>query len=221
MTAIRIVGNLPLGRALGKAWWDAGCNVRTDACLTSGIEAAAQRTDVLVLATSDSDVAGVAARVPPSEGTLVIHVSPAVGLSVLAPHGRRGSISPMHPLGAEPTAQELSGMLWAVSGDAECRRLVYLINGWPITVPEMRQERYYELLRQVSFRLADLLRDLAKVSDDVGLDRWVFMRLIEAVVTDSCAPCGDARCKVNDQSRPSQLESTDVLRTLPLAMAGR
>jgi predicted short-subunit dehydrogenase-like oxidoreductase (DUF2520 family) len=62
------------------------------------LTAAAQGVDVVIIATPDGAVAQVAAAIAPVPGTVVLHMSGALGLDVLAPHARRASLHPLMPL---------------------------------------------------------------------------------------------------------------------------
>ena len=80
---------------------------------------AAAGVDLLVIATPDDQVARVAAAGRPGPTTVVVHLSGSLGLDVLGPHPRRGSLHPLVPL---PNAGHRrraagSGVTFAVAGD--------------------------------------------------------------------------------------------------------
>ena len=93
---------------------------------------AAAGVDLLVIATPDDQVARVASQVAPVDGTVVLHLSGSLGLDVLAPHRRRGSLHPLvpaaHPGGRRPSGW-LSGITFAVAGDPMADRVAAALGG--------------------------------------------------------------------------------------------
>ncbi|HLN42212.1 MAG TPA: hypothetical protein VK215_07145, partial [Acidimicrobiales bacterium] len=118
MTTVRLIGPGRAGRSLAAALADAGCDVRDVLARRDDLTQAARGVDVLVVATPDSAIAEVAARVVPVPSTVVLHLSGALGLDAVAPHPRRASLHPLVPLpSAEVGRVRLrSGITFAVAG---------------------------------------------------------------------------------------------------------
>jgi predicted short-subunit dehydrogenase-like oxidoreductase (DUF2520 family) len=116
MMKVRIIGNGRAGGSLGLALERAGWSVsylhRHD-----DIAPASSGVDVVIVATPDAIVHSVAARIEQVESCAIIHLSGALGLDVLEPHARRGSLHPLVSLpNAEIGSARLVGAWMAVSG---------------------------------------------------------------------------------------------------------
>jgi predicted short-subunit dehydrogenase-like oxidoreductase (DUF2520 family) len=116
MMKVRIIGNGRAGGSLGRALERAGWSVSYLHRDHDGAQAASG-VDAIVIATPDAVVQSVAAYIEPVESCAIIHLSGALGLDVLEPHYRRGSLHPLVSLpNAEIGSERLVGAWMAVSG---------------------------------------------------------------------------------------------------------
>ena len=145
MTSIRVIGSGRAGCSLAAALADAGCDVQPSLKRADDVTDAAAGVDVLVIATPDRAVAQVAAQVRPAPSTVVVHLSGSLGLDVLAPHARRGSMHPLVPLpNAEVGRVRLrSGIGFAVAGDGVVVDLVLALGGEPFVVDDSHRAEYH------------------------------------------------------------------------------
>jgi predicted short-subunit dehydrogenase-like oxidoreductase (DUF2520 family) len=113
---IRIIGEGRAGGSLGVALQRVGWSVRY-LHRRDDVAEAASGVNAVVIATPDTLVRSVAARIEPVDTCPVIHLSGALGLDVLEPHSRRGSLHPLVSLpNAEIGSERLIGAWMAVSG---------------------------------------------------------------------------------------------------------
>ncbi len=131
MQSIRIIGPGRAGTSLAAALSVLGWDVVGFLGRHNDLTGAASGVDVLVIATPDDVVAGVAASVAPHPGTTVMHLSGSLGLEALAPHPLRAALHPLVPLpNAVVGATRLaSGVTFAVSGEPVARQIA-LVAGW-------------------------------------------------------------------------------------------
>ncbi len=174
MSALDAVGGYTVLDALG----------RPDA-----LDGAAAGVDVLVIATPDAEVAGVAAAVVPVEGTVVLHLSGSLGLGVLARHPRRGSLHPLVPLpNAEVGSVRLrSGVSFAVAGDPLARRLAHDLGGRPVVVADDDRPNYHAAATIAANHLVALLGQVERVAATAGLPLSAFAGLVHAAADDALA----------------------------------
>jgi len=162
---------------------------------------AAAGVDVLVIATPDAAVAGVAAGVEPVEGTVVAHLAGSLGLDVLGRHPRRASI---HPLVALPDpelgAERLRGAWFALAGDPFVRTVVDALGGQWFTVADDDRAAYHAAACIASNHLVALLGQAERVGAAAGVPREAFLDLVRATV-DNVAALGPARALTGPAAR--------------------
>ncbi len=186
MTTVSLIGPGRAGRSLAAALADAGCEVRDVLTRHDDVSAAAQGVDVLVIATPDAAIAEVAARVVPGPDTVVVHLSGALGLDVLAPHRRRASLHPLVPLpSAEVGRVRLrSGITFAVAGDPVAAELAGLLDGNVVVVEDEHRAAYHAAACIASNHLVALMGQVERVATSAGLDLDAFLGLARAALTD-------------------------------------
>jgi len=147
---------------------------------------AARGVDVLVIATPDSAIAEVAARVVPVPSTVVLHLSGALGLDAVAPHPRRASLHPLVPLpSAEVGRVRLrSGITFAVAGDPVAGELARLLGGSVVVVDDEHRAAYHAAACIASNHLVALMGQVERVAASAGLDLDTFVGLARAALTD-------------------------------------
>jgi pantoate--beta-alanine ligase len=147
---------------------------------------AAAGVDVLVIATPDSAIAQVASRVVPEPGTVVVHLSGALGLDVLAPHPRRASLHPLVPLPSADVGRVRlrSGITFAVAGDRMAGELAGLLDGSVVVVEDEHRAAYHAAACIASNHLVALMGQVERVAATAGLDLDAFVGLARAALTD-------------------------------------
>jgi pantoate--beta-alanine ligase len=186
VTTVRLIGPGRAGRSLAAALADAGCDVKDLLSRHDDLTSAAHGVDVLVIATPDSAIAEVAARVVPVDGTVVAHLSGALGLDVLSPHPRRASLHPLVPLPSPEVGRVRlrSGITFAVAGDPVARELAELLDGSVVVVDDERRAAYHAAACIASNHLVALMGQVERVAASAGLDLEAFMGLARAALTD-------------------------------------
>ncbi len=186
MTTVRLIGPGRAGRSLAAALADAGCDVRDVLTRHDDVSFAARGVDVLVIATPDAAIAGVAARVRPVRTTVVVHLSGALGLDVLAPHPRRASLHPLVPLPSPEVGRVRlrSGITFAVAGDPVAEDLARLLDGLVVAVDDEHRAAYHAAACIASNHLVALMGQVERVAASAGLDLDTFVGLARAALTD-------------------------------------
>jgi predicted short-subunit dehydrogenase-like oxidoreductase (DUF2520 family) len=185
--AVRVIGpgraGLSFARGLEKSGW------RVADVLGRGddVSAAASGVDLLVIATPDAAVASVAAAVRPDDACVVAHLAGALGLDVLAPHGRRASI---HPLRSLPTpSSDVSGAWFAVAGDELAGEVVADLDGRLVAVDDEARTAYHAAAVMASNHLVALLGAVERVAASAGVPLDAFLDLVRGTV-DNVAVLG-------------------------------
>lgn len=175
---VRIVGPGRAGTALALALTNAGWDVAPMLGRTDDPAGAAAGVDLLVLATPDAEIRGVARAVRPVDTTVVAHLSGALGLGVLAPHPRRAAI---HPLVALPTpelgAKRLVGGWFAVAGDPLADEVVRALGGRSFTVADAQRATYHAAAVMASNHLVALLGQVERLAAEVGVPMQAYLDL--------------------------------------------
>lgn len=115
----------------------------------AGLAAYCGQANVVVIATPDDALPGVARRLARGatdwDGKVVLHSSGLLGAEVLAPLRRRGAaVGSLHPLmtfapGASPSP---AGVVFAIEGDrAACRLARHIVAGWRGRALALREEQ--------------------------------------------------------------------------------
>jgi pantoate--beta-alanine ligase len=171
---------------LAAALADAGCDVREVLARHDDVAGAARDVDVLVIATPDSAIAEVAARVVPVPGTVVVHLSGALGLEALAPHPRRASLHPLVPLPSPEVGRVRlrSGITFAAAGDPVAAELARLLGGSVVVVEDEHRAAYHAAACIAANHLVALMGQVERVAATAGLDLDAFLGLARAALTD-------------------------------------
>jgi predicted short-subunit dehydrogenase-like oxidoreductase (DUF2520 family) len=200
--SVRFIGpgraGCSLSSALGGAGWDVvGLLGRND-----DLAGAASGVDVLVIATPDDAVPGVAAAVRPVPTTVVVHLSGSLGLDVLAPHPRRAALHPLIPLpNAEVGARRLTGgVTFAVAGDPVARRMAESLGGRAVVVADADRATYHAAACIAANHVVALLGQVERVAAAAGLPLDAFLDLTRAAV-DDVAQLGPRRALTGPAAR--------------------
>jgi predicted short-subunit dehydrogenase-like oxidoreductase (DUF2520 family) len=171
---------------LASALVDTGCELRAVLARGDDLTGAAAGVDVVVIATPDDAVARVAAAIAPVETTVVLHMSGALGLDVLGPHRRRGSLHPLVPLpSAEVGRVRLrSGITFAVAGDPVATTLGRALGGRCIEIDDDHRAAYHAAACIAANHLVALLGQVERVAASAGLGVDAFLPLAAAALQD-------------------------------------
>jgi predicted short-subunit dehydrogenase-like oxidoreductase (DUF2520 family) len=186
MTSIRIVGGGRAGGSFGGAFSGAGIEVRETLHRFDDFRYAARGVDAVLLAVPDRAVAEVAAAIDPVATTVLLHCSGSLGLDVLAPHARAGSLHPLVTL-PDPVigALRLRGRpFFAVAGDRLATDLVIALQGQPIVVADDRRATYHAAACMAANHLVGLLGQVQRVAESAGLPLEAFLPLARGALDD-------------------------------------
>jgi predicted short-subunit dehydrogenase-like oxidoreductase (DUF2520 family) len=223
--AVRVIGPGRAGRSVVAALEAVG-GVAVDGVLgrADPVRGAGHGVDVLIVATPDDAIAGVAGRVEPDERTVVVHLSGACGLDVLAPHPHRASL---HPLVALPDAERgarrlREGATFALSGSDEASlaavgRIVAALGGTAVVVPEWARTAYHAAAAVAANHLVALLGQVERIAAQAGLPLSLFEGLVRGAVDDAFS-AGPARALTGPAARGDRgtlQRHRDVLAALP------
>ncbi len=153
------------------------------------VATAARDVDLLLIATPDDAVAEVASAVDVVRTTAVVHLSGSLGLDVLVPHPRRGSLHPLVPLPNEEVGAERlrSGVTFAVAGDPITRALADSLGGRAAAVDDARRGAYHAAATVAANHLVALLGQVERLADLAGVPLDAFAGLVRAAADDAFA----------------------------------
>lgn len=198
MPSLRVVGPGRAGSALALALAAAGWTVETPVGRDDDPSDAARGVDLLVIATPDATIAGVAVEVTPDPRTVVAHLAGSLGLGVLGVHGRRAALHPLVALpSAEVGARRLAAGAWfAVAGDppealALIERAVADLGGRSFTVADDDRANYHAAAAIASNHLVALLGQAERVAASAGVPLAAYLDLVRATV-ENVAELGPA-----------------------------
>lgn len=186
MTTIRIIGPGRAGLSFAAALERAGAEVPMILRRGDDLSKAAYGADVVLITTTDRDVAAVAESIEPVEATAVLHVSGSLGLDVLSRHPRRGSIHPLVTL-PDPVigAGRLAGGAWfSVAGDPVAAELVHLLGGHTFAVPEDSRVLYHAAASVAANHLVGLMAEVERIAEAAGLPFEAFLPLAAGALDD-------------------------------------
>jgi predicted short-subunit dehydrogenase-like oxidoreductase (DUF2520 family) len=212
---VRIIGPGRAGTSLALALTSAGWEVGPMLGRGDDLAGAARGVDLLVIATPDDEIRGVAKAVERQEGTVVAHLSGARGLEVLAPHRRRAAL---HPLVALPTpeigAKRLVGAWFAVAGDPLVEEVVAALRGRSFTVADADRALYHAAAAIASNHLVALLGQVERLAEAVGVPFEAYLELAEATLAN-VGDLGPARALTGPAARGDESTIRRHLRALP------
>ena len=189
MPRARIIGRGRAGTSLALALASAGWTIDGPRSRSDALADAAAATDLLVLAVPDAAIALVAAEVEPVPTTVVAHLAGALGLEVLAPHRRVGSLHPLVALpGGDLGAERLRDGAWfAISGDPLIAEVVAALGGKTVPVADDARLRYHAAAVMASNHLVALLAEVERVAESVGVPLDAYLDLVRGTVENVAA----------------------------------
>ena len=183
---VRVIGAGRAGGSLSGALASVGWMVEPPLRRGDDVARAADHVDLLVIATPDAAVAEVAAAVDPRPGTVVSHLSGALGLDALEPHPRR---APIHPLVALPDAERgarrlTTGVTFALAegGDPLGAEVVADLGGRALTVADADRAAYHAAACIASNHLVALLGQAQRVAALAGVPLDAYLDLVRGTV---------------------------------------
>jgi predicted short-subunit dehydrogenase-like oxidoreductase (DUF2520 family) len=175
MPVLRVIGPGRAGGSLSAALAAAGWQVAEPVRRGQDPAEAADGVDLLVIATPDAAVAGVAAAVTPVEGVVVAHLSGSLLLDALAPHDRRASL---HPLRSIPTpTTPLAGAWYPIAGDRLAGEVVAAVGGRSVVVDDDHRVIYHAAACIASNHLVALLGQVQRVAAAAGVPFEAYLEL--------------------------------------------
>jgi predicted short-subunit dehydrogenase-like oxidoreductase (DUF2520 family) len=214
MLRIRIVGAGRAGGSVGAALTAVGCHVdflhRSD-----DVGQAAQGVDIVIIATPDAVVASIADRIKPTPAVVVLHLSGALGLDVLARHVRRGSLHPLVSLPDATTgARRLQGAWIAVAGDEAAAHLAHLLEGQTFRVDDAMRTLYHATATIAANHLTAVLGQVERLAIQAGVPFEAFVDLARGAL-ESSAALGPAAALTGAVSRGDWTTVANHLAALP------
>ena len=180
MPTLRVIGPGRAGTAMSTALAGAGWTVAPAIGHGEDVAGAAAEVDLLLVATPDAAVAGVAAAVRPVAGTVVAHLAGSLGLDVLSSHGRRASV---HPLVSIPSGDtDVRGAWFAVAGDPLASRVVADLGGRAVAVDDEHRAAYHAAACIASNHLVALLGQVERVAATAGVPLDAFLALARQTI---------------------------------------
>jgi predicted short-subunit dehydrogenase-like oxidoreductase (DUF2520 family) len=176
MMKVRIIGKGRAGGSLGRALERAGWSV-SYLHRDHDVAQASSGVDAIVIATPDAVVQSVAARVEPVESCAIMHLSGALGLDVLEPHHRRGSLHPLVSLpNAEIGSERLVGAWMAVSG-VGTDAIAHALSARTFPVSDETRALYHATAVVASNHLVALLGQVERLSQSCQVPFEAFLDL--------------------------------------------
>jgi predicted short-subunit dehydrogenase-like oxidoreductase (DUF2520 family) len=132
----------------------------------------------VLLCVPDSAVEAVARSITPSGSRAVLHCSGSLGLDVLDPAPRRGSVHPLASLPDTATgAERLAGAWYAVCGDGLAADVVDALGGTAVEVPDGNRAAYHAAAAVASNHLVALLGQAERIARSAGVPLEAYRRL--------------------------------------------
>ena len=217
MTTVRIIGPGRAGTSLALALTNAGWDVAPMLKRGDPLARAAQGIDLLVLATPDAAIRGVAREIEPVAETVVAHLSGSLGLDELAPHERRAGL---HPLVALPNpdvgAKRLVGAWFAVAGDPLIRRLAEALYGRVFTVDDGDRAAYHAAASIAANHLVALMGQVQRVGFAAGVPFEAYLDLARAAL-DDVADLGPVAALTGPVARGDEATVRRHVKALPVS----
>lgn len=183
--SFRVVGLGRAGRSLVKAlagtnWEYAGGYGRLD----DPTEAAAD-VDVVFIAVPDDAITEVALLIRPTSAVL-IHLSGAKTLDVLAPHEQRASVHPLISLPDADTgaARLRGGAIFAVAGHRLASGVVAALGGRAIEVDEGHRTLYHAGAVVAANHLVVLCAQVERIAAHIGVPVEFYWKLMESTLAN-------------------------------------
>lgn len=231
-----LIGRGRAGGSLHDALAELGWECTSVFGRSDDVSHAATGVDVCVIASNDDSVAEIASNIQPGDA-VVLHLSGALGLDVLAPHRAAG----LHPLvslaDATSGAKQLRSAWFAVAGDEISARMAEELSGRHFPIADENRALYHATAAIASNHLVALLGQVERLARDLDIPFEVFLPLIHgslgnvsnlgpsAALTGPAAR-GDAETIAKHraalaENRPDELAAYDALVDLATRLAAQ
>lgn len=193
---VRIIGAGRAGVSFGLALDSVGYETEiwdrekcSETSNTGGLGFAASGVDAILIAVPDDEVAGVSEKIAQGKGAAgmaVLHCAGALGLNVLEPHVRRGSIHPLMALPDPMTgAERLTNNGWfAVDGDHLAIQLAKDLGGSIMYVNDQNRALYHATAAVAANHLVALLGQVERLAGDLEIPVAPFFALARGAFND-------------------------------------
>ncbi len=196
-TAIVGVGRVggSFGSALESVGWPVAMVHHEEAASIAQVLASSERwsvpegvavpdeADLVLLCVPDASVSRVAAELPASDRSVVVHCCGILDLDVLGGHGRTASIHPLVSLpDPEVGASRLRGAWFAVAGDDEVRSIVAVLGGTALEVAPQQRVSYHAAAVVASNHLVALLAHTQRIAAHAGVPLEAYLDLVRGTV---------------------------------------
>lgn len=143
---------------------------------------AAREVDLCLIAVPDRAIHDVAAAIVPGDA-VVMHLSGATPVSILAPHHRRAGLHPLVAL-ADPVAgaEALKTAYFACGGDALAQEVAGELSGKWFEISDADRALYHGAAVVASNHLVALLGQVERLAAEVGVPFEAFMSLVQSSV---------------------------------------
>lgn len=180
----RIIGAGRAGGALAVALAEAGWRIDGPLGRDHDPSTATSGTRLLLLAVPDGAIRELAWALAPGEA-VVAHVAGALGLDVLGPHSRVGSVHPLVALpSAELGARRLRGAWFATAGDPSVREVVTALDGRSVEVADADRTTYHATAAVAANHLVGLLGQVDRLARSIGVPLEAYLDLARGALDD-------------------------------------
>lgn len=209
---LRVVGPGRAGGALELAAARVGWGVRPSIPRGEPLDGALADVDLVVIATPDGAVADVAAALPGDDAVVVAHLAGSLGLDVLRPHRRVGSLHPVVSLPSPEVgaARLLDGAWFAVAGDPLLRELGRDLGGHVVEVAEGDRALHHAAACVAANHLVALLAQVDRLAGRAGVPLDAYLDLARGAL-DGVGTLGPAAALTGPVAR---FDTTTVARHL-------
>jgi predicted short-subunit dehydrogenase-like oxidoreductase (DUF2520 family) len=181
------------------------------------VSAAAHGVDLLVIATPDGAIVGVADAVEPDERAVVAHLAGSRGLDVLGGHPRTGALHPLVSLpSVEIGARRLAAGAWfAVAGDRLVDEVVADLAGRSFTVADEDRAAYHAAACIAANHLVALLAQVERVAATADVPVEAYLALAQDTLAN-VAELGAAAALTGPAARGDEVTIERHLAALSL-----
>ncbi len=212
---VRIIGAGKAGKSLGTALVAAGWHLQGYLGHQDDLSNAAYDTDLLVIATPDKSISATASLVEPNSDALVVHLSGALGLTVLQGHPKRAALHPLVSLpSVELGAKRLVGACFALSGDSQATLIVDALKGRVFPLAESARASYHAAAVIASNHLVALLGQVERITTLVDVPFEVMLELAQSTL-ENVKLLGPADALTGPAARGDTFTIAKHLQALP------
>lgn len=190
---LRVIGPGRAGRSLAAALAEAGWDVHGILGRDDDPTDALVGVDLVVIATPDRAIAGVARGIRPvagaGPGAVLAHLAGSLGLGALEPHQR---VTAVHPLVSLPSAEVgahrlASGAWFAVAGHPIGQRVAADLGGRWFEVADADRASYHAAAAVASNHLVALLGQVERIATGIGVPPEAYWALAADTVANVAA----------------------------------